>query len=245
MSNIGHNKPPLDPKETILNNINRKKPILDRDPQFFKNVPIPSWIELSLIDVCNRACSFCPKSDDTIAPNTHQKMTMGLIDKLVNDLKKINFKGAFCLCGYGEPMLHKQYLEITNKLGEIGGVEIITNGDLINKKSLVQLYETKATKVIISLYDGPEQIVKFKKLMKELNIPEEFIILRDRWYSDKIDYGVKLTNRVGTVQVGNQPNVKDYSKTKCFYTAYQMLIDWNGMCSYVHKIGKDVKLWEI
>ena len=216
MSNIGHNKPPLDPKETILNNINRKKPILDRDPQFFKNVPIPSWIELSLIDVCNRACSFCPKSDDTIAPNTHQKMTMGLIDKLVNDLKKINFKGAFCLCGYGEPMLHKQYLEITNKLGEIGGVEIITNGDLINKKSLVQLYESKATKVIISLYDGPEQIVKFKKLMKELNIPEEFIILRDRWYSDKIDYGVKLTNRVGTVQVGNQPNVKDYSKNKMF-----------------------------
>ena len=152
MSNIGHNKPPLDPKETILNNINRKKPILDRDPQYFKNVPIPSWIELSLIDVCNRACSFCPKSDDTIAPNTHQKMTMSLIDKLVNDLKKINFKGAFCLCGYGEPMLHKQYLEITNKLGEIGGVEIITNGDLINKKSLVQLYESKATKVIISLY---------------------------------------------------------------------------------------------
>ena len=34
---------------------------------------------------------------------------------------------------YGEPMLHKQYLEITNKLGEIGGVEIITNGDLITK----------------------------------------------------------------------------------------------------------------
>ena len=36
MSNIGHNKPPLDPKETILNNINRKKPILDRDPQFLR-----------------------------------------------------------------------------------------------------------------------------------------------------------------------------------------------------------------
>ena len=35
MSNIGHNNPPLDPKETIQNNINRKKPILDRDPQFF------------------------------------------------------------------------------------------------------------------------------------------------------------------------------------------------------------------
>ena len=228
MSDIGHNNPPLDPKETILKNINRKKPILDRDPQFFNGVPIPSWIELSLIDVCNRACSFCPKSDDSIAPNTHQRMTMALIDKLVDDLKKINFEGAFCLCGYGEPMLHKEFYEIVNKLGVVGGVEIITNGDLVNKKTLVKLFESKATKLIISLYDGPEQVVKFKALIEELNIPKDFVILRDRWYSDKDDYGVKLTNRVGTVNVGNQPNVKDYSKTKCFYTAYQMLIDWNG-----------------
>ena len=228
MSDIGHNNPPLDPKETILKNINRKKPILDRVPQLFKGIPIPSWIELSLIDVCNRACSFCPKSDESIAPNTHQRMTMTLIDKLVADLKKINYEGAFCLCGYGEPMLHKEFYEIINKLGVVGGVEIITNGDLVNKKTLIKLFESKATKLIISLYDGPEQVIKFKALIKELNIPEDFVILRDRWYSDKIDYGVKLTNRVGTVSVGNQPDVKDYTKTKCFYTAYQMLIDWNG-----------------
>ena len=228
MSNIGHNNPPLDPKGTILKNINRKKPILDRVPQLFKGIPIPSWIELSLIDVCNRACSFCPKSDESIAPNTHQRMTMTLIDKLVADLKKINYEGAFCLCGYGEPMLHKKFYEIINKLGVVGGVEIITNGDLVNKETLVKLFESKATKLIISLYDGPEQVLKFKALIKELNIPEDFVILRDRWYSDKIDYGVKLTNRVGTVSVGNQPDVKDYTKTKCFYTAYQMLIDWNG-----------------
>ena len=94
MSNIGHNKPPLDPKETIQNNINRKKPILDRDPQFFKDLPIPSWIELSLIDVCNRSCSFCPKSNDEIAPNTYQKMERPLIVKLVKDLRE-NY-GIFC-----------------------------------------------------------------------------------------------------------------------------------------------------
>ena len=228
MSNIGHNNPPLDPKETIQNNINRKKPILDRDPQFFEGLPIPSWIELSLIDVCNRSCSFCPKSDENIAPNTYQKMTMKLIDKLVYDLKKINFEGAFCLCGYGEPMLHKNYIDISNKLGELGGVEIITNGDLVNEKSLLEIYESNATRLLISLYDGPEQIVKFKKMIKDLNIPDDFVILRDRWYSDKIDYGVKLTNRVGTIKMGNQPKIENYSKKKCYYTAYQMLIDWNG-----------------
>lgn len=228
MTNIGHNNPPLDPKETIQNNINRKKPILDREPQIFKGIPIPSWIELSLIDVCNRSCSFCPKSDESVAPNTYQKMTSKLIDKLVNDLKKINFEGAFCLCGYGEPMLHKDYIDITNKLGEIGGVEIITNGDLVNEKSLIKIYESKATRLLISLYDGPDQIIKFKNMIRELKIPEEFVILRDRWYSDEIDYGVKLTNRVGTISAGNQPNIENYSKKKCYYTAYQMLIDWNG-----------------
>ena len=225
---LGHNNPPLNPKETIQKNIIRKKPILDREPQFHKGVPIPSWIELSLIDVCNRSCSFCPKSDESIAPNTNQKIQMILIDKLVSDLKKINFQGAFCLCGYGEPMLHKEYLEISTKLGSIGGVEIITNGDMINNKSLKEIYNSGTSRLLISLYDGPEQILRFKKMIQECNIPDDFVILRDRWYTDKIDYGVKLTNRVGTISTGNQPDSNDYKKQKCFYTAYQLLIDWNG-----------------
>ena len=51
----------MDPKITILKNIKRRKPIVDRDPQFYNGYPLPSWIELSLIDTCNRSCSFCPK----------------------------------------------------------------------------------------------------------------------------------------------------------------------------------------
>ena len=228
MSKVGHNNPPPDPKETIQKNILRKKPILDRDPEFFEGIPLPSWIELSLIDVCNRACSFCPKSDEKIAPNTNQKMSMNLIKKLTSDLKKINFSGAFCLCGYGEPMLHKELINITNELGSLGGVEIITNGDLINHKTLIDIYNSKTTRLLISLYDGPEQLDKFKKIIDETKIEKNFVILRDRWYSDKIDYGVKLTNRTGTVIIGNQPDVKNYRNTKCFYTSYQVLIDWNG-----------------
>ena len=99
---------------------------------------------------------------------------------------------------------------------------------MINKKNLLQKYNSKTTRLLISMYDGPEQVVKFKKMIDECNIPKDFVILRDRWYCDKIDYGVKLTNRTGTIKIGNQPDIKDYKKRKCFYTAYQMLIDWNG-----------------
>ena len=222
---IGHNSD-YNPKETIQKNISRKKPILDRDPQIFNGVPIPSWIELSLIDACNRSCNFCPKFDENIAPNTYNKMEFSLIDKLCSDLKEINFEGAFCLCGYGEPLLHKDYIRIINKLSELGPVEIITNGDVINNKSLKKIYESNASRLLISLYDGPEQLEKFTTMIKENDVPDDFVILRDRWYGDKIDFGVKLTNRTGTINIGNQPDVK--INKKCYYTAYQVLIDWNG-----------------
>ena len=218
----------LDPKETIQNNVVRKKPILDREPQFFEGVPIPSWIELSIIDACNRSCVFCPKSDENIAPNTYNKMQDNLIDKLYKDLKKINFKGAFCLCGYGEPLLDKNINYIINKLGNLGGVEIITNGDPLTNKKLIDLYNTKATRVLISLYDGKAQIEKFNKMIYETRVPEDFVILRDRWYSDKDDYGVRLTNRTNTIDVGKQEDYNNFSNKDCYYPTYQTLIDWDG-----------------
>ena len=45
-------------------------------------MPVPSWIELSIIDVCNRSCVFCPKSNPLVAPDTYQQMENNLIEKL-------------------------------------------------------------------------------------------------------------------------------------------------------------------
>ena len=114
--------------------------IFEADPQFYKNVPLPSWIELSLIDVCNRICSFCPKSDFDIAPNTYQKMNLKFINKLYEELKEIGFQGAFSICGYGEPLLHKDLVQFVNIIGELGGVEIVTNGDPLKPLLLNHCY---------------------------------------------------------------------------------------------------------
>ena len=76
------------------------------------------------------------------------------------------------------------------------------------------------------MYDGPEQVDKFKKIIKDSKVPEEFVILRDRWYKEEKDFGVKLTNRAGTVKIGNQVDI-NLHKT-CYYPTYQFLIDWNG-----------------
>ena len=212
--------------KTIAVNIKRRTVIVDDVLSTYKNKPIPSWIELSILDVCTRSCSFCPKSDPKVAPNTFQKMQMNLVSKLTEELKEINYKGSVVLCGYGEPMLHKDINLICKKLSEASFVEVVTNGDTLNPKQINSLFTNNVNKLLISMYDGKHQIEKFEKMIKESDVPKDFVILRDRWYDEKKDYGLKLTNRTGTISIGDQEEIGKYKK--CFYPSYQFLIDWNG-----------------
>tara|TARA_B100001059_G_scaffold236453_1_gene287054 strand:- start:1268 stop:2134 length:867 start_codon:yes stop_codon:yes gene_type:complete len=215
----------MDPKETIKKNINRRSKFVDVVPEY-EGIPMPTWVELSLIDVCNRKCTFCPKADEKVAPDTFQKMTRKIIDEIHDQLLEINFKGTISLCGYGEPLLHNDISYITKKLSNVSRVEIITNGDVLSPKRLQELYLSDASKVLVSMYDGPQQIKKFNEMTKKANVPEDLVILRDRWYDKYNDFGVKLTNRAGTINTGEQEKVGKYEN--CFYPTYQFLIDWNG-----------------
>ena len=63
-------------------------------------------------------------------------------------------------------------------------------------------------------------------MTKKANVPDDFVILRDRWYDQYNDFGVKLTNRAGTISTGEQEKIGKYKE--CYYPTYQFLIDWNG-----------------
>ena len=212
--------------KTIAINIKRRTVIVDDVLSTYNGFPIPSWIELSIIDVCNRSCSFCPKSDPKIAPDTYQRMKINLINKLTEELKEIGYKGSVTLCGYGEPMLHKEINLISKKLSEAAFVEIVTNGDTLKPEKIRELYANNVNKLLISMYDGEHQVKEFKEMIKKSQVPSDFVILRDRWYDATKDYGLKLTNRTGTINIGKQEEIGKYKK--CFYPSYQFLIDWNG-----------------
>ena len=50
---------------------------------------------------------FLSKADENVAPDTFQKMSKSIVDKIHDQLLEINFSGTISLCGYGEPLLHK------------------------------------------------------------------------------------------------------------------------------------------
>ena len=35
------------------------------------------------------------------------------------------------------------------------------------------------------MYDGKHQIKKFNEMAEEAGVPDDFVILRDRWYDEK------------------------------------------------------------
>ena len=220
----------MNPKATIRKNLKRRSLIVDKDIKYYQGLPLPTWIELSLIDVCNRSCSFCPKSDPKIAPDTYQKMGRSLIDKLTAELKKIKYRGSIALCGYGEPLLHKDILYITRKLSETASVEIVTNGDALNPDRLKKLYDAGLTTLLISVYDGPKEAESFLKMMKRINIDKSRYVIRNRYYGEDKDFGITLSNRAGNLNNAEfkiEP-LKESLKMKCTYPSYTFFIDYNG-----------------
>ena len=120
---------------------------------------------------------FCPKSNPLVAPDTYQQMENNLIEKLGQDLKKWVLKDLFTLCGYGEPMLHKNVNQIVKTLAKVSFVEVVTNGDTLTPKKIRDLYDSNLNKLLISLYDGPDQVKKFKEMQKTANVPETLLFL--------------------------------------------------------------------
>lgn len=212
---------------TILKNLLRVENLVDKKVQMTKlGAPLFNWLEISPIDVCNRKCTFCPKSNPQIAPDQHQAIMPPLLfNKIARELEELEYGGTVMLAGYGEPLLSKHIVEMVRAFANVCNTEITTNGDPLTPKKIANLIEAGVSKFVVSLYDGPSQIEEMNSLFRLAGATEEHYILRDRWYDEKSDFGLKLTNRGGTIRFGD---TEESNKRPCFYPSYMMMVDWNG-----------------
>ena len=210
--------------KSTAENLQRKSTFVD-DVQMHGDVPLFSWLDINLTELCNRKCGFCPRADPAFYPNQNIHMALGLAEKIAGELRELEFRGAVVLSGFGEPMLHPNLADLVSAFKDVR-VEMVTNGDFLSPAKIERLSKAGLDFFVVSMYDGPHQKDLFRGMFAEAGCDDGQFLLRDRWHSEEQDFGLKLTNRAGTVTFGIQREV-DISRP-CYYPAYSLTIDWNG-----------------
>jgi len=227
----------------------RKKKITNKNFQLIEgtNIPLPSEVEISESGVCNRACSFCPRSDPDY-PDIKKFISNELHNKLISELSDLNFEGTLRYSGFVEPLLDKNIFNLIknarNKLPKVN-IEMVTNGDVLNLERLKKLFKSGLNTILISVYDGLEDANRFEKMCQEAKLKNENFVIRHRYYKEDKDFGLTISNRAGMMKNAEHkimPLEKEL-KAKCYYPAYTFFMDYNGdvlMCP--HDWGKKIIL---
>jgi radical SAM protein with 4Fe4S-binding SPASM domain len=229
-------------------NIDRKSEIVQQSLQFFKdtNIPLPSVVEISDSGTCNRSCVFCPRSDPEWIKKFDSKefIKKKLHEKILKELSQYNYNGIIVYSGFNEPLINKACFDNiarTRKYLPTAKIELITNGDVLNLIKLKKLFISGLSTILISVYDGPEDMIKFKRLCEQAKLDKNQYVIRNRYLPPEDDYGITMSNRGGQMKNAGHSisSLKKSIKQPCYYPSYNLFIDYNGdvlMCC--HDWGK-------
>lgn len=195
--------------------------------------PMFSEVEFNITGLCNRVCVFCPRVDPNVFPNVNEHISLDLHSKILADLQELSYSGRVGYSGFGEPLLHPQHLQLIKDAREAlpeSRLEVVSNGDRVTAKKMTELFDAGLTTLLISMYDGPEQIEFFESMVSETQLPKDAVILRKRYLPPEDGYGINVTNRAGMVSVASVgvEALSEPMKHPCYYPHYRMMIDYTG-----------------
>jgi len=195
--------------------------------------PIFSEVEFNITGLCNRACFFCPRVDPEVFPNVNEHLSLDLYKKILGELQAVKYSGRVSFSGFGEPLLHPGHLDLIRATREFlpdCWLDIVSNGDRVTSEKMTELFDAGLTTLLISMYDGPEQIEFFESMISVAHLSEEAVILRKRYLGADQGYGINVTNRAGMVAVKEVgvSALQAPMQHPCYYTHYRMMIDHTG-----------------
>lgn len=182
-----------------------------------------STVEINPTELCNRTCSFCPRSDPNVYPNRNLNMTVATAKALADQLYADNFTGDIHVTGWGEPTLNPNILEIIKQFSKYFFTEMITNGDRIisGKMTHESLTEHGLNSIIVDCYDGPEQTATVTKLLENFAGKQRIRNNYDTGEAGLLDT-YNFNNRGGTL------GEVETMLRPCWMPMYKAFIDWNG-----------------
>ena len=198
--------------------------------------PIFSIIEFNLHGSCNRRCAFCPRVSEEKWPNLPEEITVDLFDKIIKDLKDVNYHGRVAFSGFSEPFLHSKLDYFIKKIStDLPGSspEIITNGDYLTEENLKKLFNNGLKYMYVSLYTNKRTFDRLVDLREKCKLTEDQFEIRPRNLGSKNDFGLNLNNRAGAVDYtlfGKKQTKILPLKQACYYPMYTIFVDYNGDC---------------
>lgn len=208
-------------------------------------------IEVELFSYCNRKCKWCPNKD--IDRNKYIEMSKETYMKLIQDLRRVGYKGVITYSRYNEPMsninLLKERVRQTKEI--IPNVKLVTNtnGDYLSRDNLNGLLIDELT---IMDYDNKGMNACREKLLRcGVNIIKEFYpFIYGEYENMKILYYVDwskhalLEDRGGYLDENIRLRWKNGKKLRdrpCYEPIHFIAIDYNGNVMPCCHMRSDIK----
>jgi hypothetical protein len=201
-------------------------------------------VEIENHSFCNRTCWFCPnsfldrKSGVKLAPPE-------LLEKVLRDLKSIDYDRTLVWSRYHEPLGHESiYENLAKARRELPRaiLAMVSNGDYLNKERVQKLADAGLNRMMLDLYlpDGKEEDdaefeKAFQKFLERTGLtPKQ---MGERYYrlegsSTEISLmspvyrKENISTRGGLLKI---PKAQQYHRTAaCLVPIRQVVIDYNG-----------------
>ncbi len=194
--------------------------------EFYYKNRLPAAIELELDSRCNRKCVYCPVS---LRPRPRQQMSLEMFQKIVDELKAINWRGTIMPHFFNEPLIDKRlkdFLQIAKgTLKDNVYTKVLTNGDLLK----IDLFRewVEELKIIdrfeVSIHDDTpkKHLTALMDYAKSKSL-ESYLRLNDIKSEETAKF-----NRGGLIAI-NDPRIQQYLIENGCNWALKMVISASG-----------------
>ncbi|OUR93628.1 hypothetical protein A9Q84_19355 [Halobacteriovorax marinus] len=179
-----------------------------------------SAVEIEINSNCNMSCSYCPNSGH--ARIEQGEMDPALFERIMVQLRDINFKGRISYHFYNEPLLCKNldlFVQMTRGYLPACVIVIYSNGTLLTEKKMKSLLELGVTSFYITKHEDVKKGYVFAKTYDSLS-PE----LRNKIHYQNFKE-INFSNRAGIL---TDIATDDVSAIPCFLPLYLMVITLKG-----------------
>lgn len=168
-------------------------------------------IEINPTELCNLACTFCPRS--TFYPNLNQHMSLETAKVIRDQMVQANFSGVLSITGRGEPTLHPEFEDyVSIFIGYGWKLKMHTNGKRFKQyeEFILKYFDD----IHYNCYDcDPNEIYNQYGHYKNVKvIPKD----KDQWFPN-------ATNRAGSFPTNSLPE-----DPVCDVPFHKMFIDIDG-----------------